>query len=174
MIRQEEVIRIGHFAKPHGIKGEITLVVDRDVFDEADETCFIVCDVEGILVPFFVEDFRYKTDTTMLLKLEGVDSEAAAREFSNRTVYYPVAKLDEEAGLEEMGWEGLIGFRVIDKAAGTLGEITDVDDSTENVLLQIDHAGQELLIPAVEAFIEDFDTARKELHMALPEGLLDL
>ena len=65
MIRQEEVIRIGHFAKPHGIKGEITFIVDRDVFEEADEACYIVCDMEGILVPFFVEDFRYKTDTTM-------------------------------------------------------------------------------------------------------------
>ena len=73
-----------------------------------------------------------------------------------------------------MSWEGLIGFRVIDKIAGELGEITDVDDSTENVLLQIDHAGRELLIPAVEAFIEDIDAARKELKMSLPEGLLDL
>ena len=43
MIRQEEVIRIGHFAKPHGIKGEITLVIDRDVFEEEDEACYLVC-----------------------------------------------------------------------------------------------------------------------------------
>ncbi len=174
MIRQEEVIRIGHFAKPHGIKGEITFIVDRDVFEEADEACYIVCDMEGILVPFFVEDFRYKTDTTMLLKLEGVDSEAAARAFVNRPVYYPLAKLDGEVWQEGMSWEGLMGFRVIDKVAGALGEITDVDDSTENVLLQVDHAGRELLVPAVDAFVVDVDMTRKELHMSLPEGLLDL
>ena len=74
MIKKEDVFKIGHFAKPHGIKGEITLVTDCDLFDDSDDL-FVVCDMDGILVPFFVEDYRYKTDSTLLLKLEGVDSE---------------------------------------------------------------------------------------------------
>ena len=33
MIRQEEVYKIGKIGKPHGVKGELTLFFDDDVFD---------------------------------------------------------------------------------------------------------------------------------------------
>ena len=176
MIRKEEVFKIGRFAKPHGIKGEIALVTDSAVLDAAaeDEDLYVVCEIDGILVPFFIEEYRYKTDSVVLLKLENVDDEQAARQLANRDVFYPLAKVDEAERIMEIGWEYLIGFRIIGKEGNEIGRITDVDDSTENVLLQIDHAGRELLIPAVEAFIEDIDAARKELKMSLPEGLLDL
>lgn len=71
MIRKEEVFKIGQFAKPHGIKGEISLVTNCDLFDDVEDPC-IVCEVDGILVPFFIEDYRYKADTVMLVKLENV------------------------------------------------------------------------------------------------------
>lgn len=52
MIKSDEVFKIGQFAKPHGIKGEITLMTDCDVFDDTDDP-YIICDMDGILVPFF-------------------------------------------------------------------------------------------------------------------------
>ena len=73
MIRQEEVFKIGQFAKPHGIKGELSLLTQCDLFEETDEP-YIVCEMDGILVPFFVEEYRYKSDSVMLLKLEDVNS----------------------------------------------------------------------------------------------------
>ena len=36
MIRQEEVYKIGKIGKPHGVKGELTLFFDDDVFDRVD------------------------------------------------------------------------------------------------------------------------------------------
>ena len=58
----------------------------------------------------------------------------------------------------------------MDKQAGDLGEITYVDDSTQNILF---HVG-ERLIPAVESFISDIDHQARIITMQLPEGLLDL
>ena len=173
MIKQEDVFKIGQFAKPHGIKGEITLVTECDVFDEADEQ-FVICNMDGILVPFYVEDFRYKTDTTMLLKLEGVNTDAEAREFANRDVYYPLDKMDDDSMLNEMTWENFIGFKVIDGEFGEVGVIEDVDDSTANVLLQLKYKGRELLLPAAEELVTDLDLDKKEMHVSLPAGLLDL
>ena len=46
---------------------------------------------------------------------------------------------------------------VIDERHGELGKITDVDETTINVLLQIDHHGNELLLPAVEELITAAD-----------------
>ena len=36
MINQEDVFQIGRLGKAHGVKGEITMHVDDDVFDRVD------------------------------------------------------------------------------------------------------------------------------------------
>ena len=66
--RQEEVFKIGQFAKPHGIKGELSLLTQCDLFEETDDP-YIVCEMDGILVPFFVEEYRYKSESVLLLTL---------------------------------------------------------------------------------------------------------
>ena len=71
-------------------------------------------------------------------------------------------------------WDSFIGYRVIDEHHGEIGEITDVDESTINVLLQIDHNGEELLLPAAEELILSADHENKTLAVSVPEGLLDL
>lgn len=173
MIRKEEVFKIGQFAKPHGIKGEISLVTNCDLFDDVEDPC-IICEMDGILVPFFIEEYRYKTDTVMLVKLENVDDEKAAREFTNREVFFLLEDADEEDLVGDMSWDSFIGYAVIDERHGELGKITDVDETTINVLLQIDHHGNELLLPAAEELITTADHENKTLRVSVPEGLLDL
>lgn len=173
MIKKEDVFKIGQFAKPHGIKGEIALVTNSDVFGGSDDP-YIVCEMDGILVPFFIEEYRYKTDTVILLKLKNVDDERAAREFSNREVFYALDEVDEDDLVGDMTWDSFIGYRVIDEKQGEIGAITDVDESTINVLLQIDHNGEELLLPAAEELILSADHENKILTVSVPEGLLDL
>ncbi len=173
MIREEEVFKIGQFAKPHGIKGELSLVTNSDVLEDAEDP-YIVCEMDGILVPFFVEDFRYKTDTVVLVKLEDVNSEEDARMFVGKEVFYPLDAVDEEDLVGDMTWDSFIGYQVIDEHHGEIGEITDVDESTINVLLQVDHNGEELLLPAAEELILSADHENKTLTVSIPEGLLDL
>lgn len=172
MIKKEDVFKIGLFTKPHGIKGEIGLMTSSDVFDDSEDL-YIVCDMDGILVPFFVEDYRYKTDNVILLKLKNVDDEQAAREFSNREVFYPLDKMEDDL-IGDIIWDSFIGYQVVDEAIGELGAITDVDESTINVLLQIDHKGKEILLPAAEELILSADHENKTLTVSVPEGLLDL
>ncbi len=176
MINPNEVFQIGQFAKPHGIRGEITLITDYDLIENLEEQNepYIICDMEGILVPFFIEAYRYKTNASMLLKLEGVDTESEAREFVGRSVYYPLNKVDAESLTENMSWHNFIGFNVIDKHLGEIGEIIDVDDSTLNVLFQISHEGREILCPATDEFIVNIDYEDKHIFVAMPEGLLHL
>lgn len=173
MIKKEDVFKIGHFAKPHGIKGEIALVTNSDVFEDSEEP-YIICEMAGILVPFFIEEYRYKTDTVILLKLKNVDDEKTAREFSNREVYYSVDKVDENDLMGNMTWDSFVGYKVVDEHHGDIGEITDVDESTINILLQIDYHGEELLLPAAEELILSVDPENRKLIVSVPEGLLDL
>lgn len=172
MIKKEEVYKIGMFNKPHGIGGELQFTFTDDIFDRV-EAEYVVCPMDGILVPFFIESYRFRSDNTALMKLEGVDTQEQARRFTNTPVYFPV-KHAQEAPPEELTWTFFIGFRLEDTEHGHLGEVTDVDDSTPNVLFVIDHEGEELLIPAREEFILDLDTTHRVITVRLPEGLIDL
>ena len=109
-----------------------------------------------------------------MLKLKNVDDEKAAREFSNREVFYPLDEVDEDDLVGDMTWDSFIGYTVVDETYGEIGEVTDVDESTINVLLQIDHNGEELLLPAVEELILSADHENKKLVVSIPDGLLDL
>ncbi len=132
MIKKEDVFKIGQFAKPHGIKGEIALVTNSDVFDDSDDP-YIICEMDGILVPFFIEEYRYKTDTVILLKLKNVDDEKAAREFSNREVFYSLDEVDRDDLVGDMTWDSFIGYRVIDEHHGEIGEITEHKSKDEQI-----------------------------------------
>lgn len=173
MIQPEEVFKIGQFAKPHGIKGELALVTTSDVFDDSDDP-YVVVEIDGILVPFFIEEYRYKSDTVTLVKLEKIDTEEAAREFAGRDVYYPLDEVEESYLIGDITWDSLIGYTVTDPRYGELGRITDVDDTTLNVLLKIDRDGEEWLLPAADELITAADHSTKRLTVSLPEGLLDL
>lgn len=172
MIKKEEVYKIGLFNKPHGVSGELQFTFTDDIFDRV-EAEYVVCPMDGILVPFFIESYRFRSDTTALMKLEGVDTQEQARRFTNTPVYFPV-KHAQEAPPEELTWTFFIGFRMEDTGHGHLGEVSDVDDSTPNVLFVIDHEGEELLVPAREEFILDIDTEHRVITVSLPEGLLNL
>jgi len=173
MIRQEEVFRIGRIGRPHGIKGEVIFMFNDDVFDQVDAD-YLILQVDGILVPFFIEEYRFRTDESVLLKLEGIDTQEQARELTHCEVFFPRAlALDQEEGVS---WAQIVGFQIVN-AAGLMpiGTIASVDDSTENVLLEVtSDTGKELLIPAASALIQDIDEAHRVIIMDLPEGLLSL
>lgn len=173
MIRQEEVFRIGRIGRPHGIKGEVIFMFNDDVFDQVDAD-YLILQVDGILVPFFIEEYRFRTDESVLLKLEGIDTQEQARELTHCEVFFPRALApDQEEGVS---WAQIVGFLIVN-AAGLMpiGTIASVDESTENVLLEVtSDTGKELLIPAASALIQDIDEAHQVIIMDLPEGLLSL
>lgn len=89
MIKQEEVYKIGRLGKPHGVHGEIQLQFNDDVFDTADAD-YLVLEVEGILVPFFIEEYRFRSDEIALMKFEDIDTEEKARQLTGCSVFFLV------------------------------------------------------------------------------------
>ncbi|MBO5679971.1 MAG: 16S rRNA processing protein RimM [Bacteroidaceae bacterium] len=171
MIRPEEVYCIGKFTRPHGVQGEMAMSFTDDVFDRTD--CpYLVCSMDGILVPFFIEEYRFKSNNVALIKFERIDTNEAAAIFTNKEVYFPKSYADE-ADDGEYSWQYFIGFDTEDVAHGHLGELVDVDESTVNTLFVVECPnGDELLIPAQEAFIDDIDHEKRLIKFNLPDGLL--
>ena len=171
MIRKEDVYRIGQLTKPHGIKGEVAFSFTDDIFDRTDECDYLVCLMDGIMVPFFMEEYHFKSDTVALVKFEGVDTAEQARRFTNIEVYYPTRYAEES---DELSWSYFVGFRIEDEHLGLLGEVEEIDETTINTLFVIRRPdGEELLIPAQEAFITDMDHKQRIIRMDLPEGMVE-
>ena len=172
MIRPEEVYCIGKFTRPHGVQGEMAMSFTDDVFDRTD-CSYLVCSMDGILVPFFIEEYRFKSNSVALIKFERIDTNEAAAIFTNKEVYFPKSYADE-ADDGEYSWQYFIGFDTEDVAHGHLGELVDVDESTVNTLFVVECPnGDELLIPAQEAFIDDIDHEKRLIKFNLPDGLLE-
>ena len=169
MIREEEVYQIGKLGKTHGVKGEISFLFDDDVFDRVDAD-YLILKIDGILVPFFIEEYRFKSDSNALMKFEGIDTQERARDLTGCDVYFPRSLADDGDG--SLSWSALAGFSIID--AGThkaVGTIASIDDSTANILFELEDGR---LIPASEELITDLDKDNKTITIALPQGILDL
>lgn len=169
MIRDEEVYQIGVITRTHGIRGEVAMSFTDDVWDRA-EADYLVLRIEGILVPFFMEEYRFRSNTVALIKFQDYDSADTARELCGCEVYFPHALTPEHSEDEEYTWRYFTGFRIVDAVGGELGTIDHVDDSTANVLFAVG----DRLIPAAEDFIQRVDHRERTLYMHLPEGLLEL
>ena len=171
MIKKEEVFKIGIINKPHGVKGEVSFTFTDDIFDRVEDCDYLVLLLDGILVPFFIEEYRFRSDNVALVKFEGIDSTEKARTLTNVEVYYPVKFMDDQE--EISSWNYFIGFRVEDIHHGCLGTVVDVDDATMNVLFVIENGDEEVLLPAHEEVIIDIDRKKKILKVDIPDGLLD-
>ena len=55
-----------------------------------------------------------------------------------------------------------------------IGEIVDIEDSTENALFIIKSGDNVVYIPIADEMIEDVISDTKTIVMNLPEGILDL
>lgn len=172
MIKKEEVFKIGIINKPHGVKGEVSFTFTDDIFDRVEDCDYLVLLLDGILVPFFIEEYRFRSDNVALVKFEGIDSTEKARTLTNVEVYYPVKFIMDDQE-EISSWNYFIGFRVEDVHHGCLGTVVDVDDATMNVLFVIENGDEEVLLPAHEEFILDIDRKKKILKVDIPDGLLD-
>lgn len=171
MIREEEVFKIGKFTKPHGIKGEIAFSFDNDVFDRVD--CpYLICKIDGIFVPFFIKEYRFKGAETALITFEDVTSDIQAKRFQGLEVYFPREYFEEDEDAEYT-LDYFIGFSVTDQTYGDLGKIIDIDDATINTLFLLNNEeGEEVIIPASDDFITEIDADKKILYVNLPEGLV--
>ena len=170
MIKQDDVYKIGRIGKPHGIKGELTMMVEDDVFDRV-EGDYLILLIDGILVPFFSEDYRFRSEQSALVKFCDIDTQERASELTGCDVFFP-RSLSDSDDTDTLTWQEAIGYQVADDNSGkTLGTISYIDTSTANTLIELDNG---MLIPAAYEIIKDINTEQRLITMSLPEGLMEI
>jgi 16S rRNA processing protein RimM len=169
MIRQEDVYKIGRLGKAHGVKGEVSFQFDDDIFDTSDAD-YLILDIDGILVPFFMEEYRFRNDSLALVKFCHIDTQQRASELTGCDVYFPRSIADEAS--EGPSLACLVGFDLIEADKNEkVGTIAAIDDTTQNILFELEDGR---LIPASDELITNIDTQQRQITMNIPEGLLDI
>lgn len=173
MITLNDVYLIGTLGKPHGVKGEIAFSFDDDVFDR-EEADYLFILIDGLLVPFFIEEYRFSSDVQALMKFEGIDSLEQAMALTGCDVYYPRDHADGQDD-DSVSKAELNGFKLVDAASGKIvGTIKGLDDATANLLFIVDTGQGERLIPASHELIKKIDKHQQTITVAIPEGLLEI
>ena len=108
MIHNDEVYHIGYIQKFRGLQGEVELQFTDDPFDRGSAE-YLVLKIDGILVPFFLENYRFKNNDTAILKFEDINTDLQAKKIVGLQVYYPLSYLDDEDNQELTSLKALTG-----------------------------------------------------------------
>jgi len=170
MIKEEDLHKIGVFAKPHGVKGEISLISDYRL-DGLSGNLYFVCSIDELFVPFFVTSIRQKSASSTLVKFENMDSADRIKCLSGKSAFMNVDLLPL-LGEHPIHQEDLTGYTINDDRYGVIGEVIDVDYSTPNILLKVKYQEKEILVPL--SLITSISQHPHMMNTLLPNGFLEI
>jgi 16S rRNA processing protein RimM len=170
-MRKEDCYQLGIIQRPHGLKGEVAVFLDVD--DPSGYTALesVFVDQDGQLIPFFIEELQIGSQKN-IFKFEEVDSYEDAAELSGLDLYLPLSALPPLEG-NTFYYHEIVGFTLVDKESGPVGVIREVISGMQDLLV-VDRQEIEILVPLHDELIDRVDREQQELHMQLPEGLLDV
>jgi len=170
-MNKEDYPVLGIIRKPSGTKGELLLDVTDSIPEDFKNWESIFIEIDGLLVPFFIEHYSIRSDKTILVKFEDIDDRGEAERFTAFSVSSPVP-------LEERGENGnpdLIGFEVYDQDNNFLGVVDFVEDIPGNPLLHVKSGLQQTtLVPFHSDIIIDLNLKEEILILTIPGGLIDI
>lgn len=170
----EDSYKLGELYKAYGIKGELIIRTDLKLSENTItnwESIFIK--INGILVPFFVDNIFLKSEKEIQIKLEDICDEIQAKKYIGYEIY-----LDQETSFiedENSVFFKYINFQIANDQSEKLGQIVDLLEYPGQIMLVVNNLeGDEIIVPAIEDWIVSVDSDQKIISMNLPDGLLDL
>ena len=173
-IPKNNCVKIGYVQKPHGIHGELVIRFEEEYYETLEECPTLFMEIDNLLVPYFISDegLRFKSGESVITKLEWVNSDKKAKDLCGLSVF--VNQDDIVEFEDEMSPNALVGYQLFDETLGLIGEITEVNDYSGNLLLVVEYQGKEALVPINEDLIIRMDEDRREIELRIPDGLFDL
>jgi 16S rRNA processing protein RimM len=173
---EPERVTLGQVIGAHGLRGELRV----RLFDGTDNNLRAMSSVwlareEGDpkAVEARVRAVGSGRRGEARLALQGVDGREAAEALRGRLVQAGVEQLGPLAAGEYYQYQ-LVGCRVEDLAGRVLGVVREIwETGAPDVLVVVDEAQRELLIPAVGEILREVDVVGRRIAIDAPPGLLD-
>lgn len=133
----------------------------------------ILVDINGTLIPYFIQKIEMKEKGFALFVIEGFQSREDALGISGKEVYLPLSQLpplpDDQYYLHD-----LQGMEVVDKTNGAVGKVEKVFDYAQNTLIQVFNQHHEVLIPLNDRFVQRVDKTAGVVYVDVPLELLEM
>lgn len=167
-----DYINIGRIVATFGLKGEVILqhALGKKTTLKGIEAIFIE-ERKASYLPWFVQSSKAKDSEEMYVKLDGVDTKEKAHRLIQKQVW--LLNEDFRKVVGKSSPIALLGFELINEGE-SLGNIEEVIEQPHQVLLKIMLNNKEALIPMHEETLKKIDQKKKQVHVTLPEGLLDI
>ncbi len=172
-LKREECILLGTLVKTHSFNGELVLKASFPLADEFENLESVFLFIDGILVPFFMEEIIISNEKTAILKFEDVNSKEEADKLRGKSIFIkesnsalPVFKPDQI--------QNFAGYELWDENHKKLGVIKDLIDIAGNPLFVVDLEEGEILVPANSELFIEVNSDRKLIIIQIPEGLISL
>jgi 16S rRNA processing protein RimM len=168
----DSYIHIGKIVAPFGVSGQLIL---QHVLGKKSQlpniTVLFIEEVKGSYLPYFLIKAQAKTHNESILQLETIVTREAAQRLCTRPVWLLETDFRKLAG--KTAPISLLGYMVV-QGNEKLGVVQEVIEQPHQVLLTILWQEKEAYIPLHAETLQAVDHARREVHVALPEGLLDI
>ena len=108
----------------------------------------------------------------LLVQFEGIHDRTEAERWRGRYLLVPADELEPPAEGEVFLHE-LPGMTTVLEGGGTLGEVSAWYELPQGILLAVQGANGEILLPFAEDVVLDIDRATRRITVRVPEGLID-
>ncbi|MDR2236605.1 MAG: ribosome maturation factor RimM [Chryseobacterium sp.] len=171
-MRKEDCYLLGKITRRHGLAGNVILKLDTDQPELYNKLESIFVEINGLLVPFFIEKSSWSKNDALNIFLKN-SSEAIVDQVLGKSVYLPLATLPKLSG-KQFYYHEIIGFDILDQNDNNCGVIRSVNDQTAQNYFITNLEGKEVVIPIIKDWIMEVNREERYIKTELPEGLIDV
>jgi 16S rRNA processing protein RimM len=165
---EPEFLVIGKLGRPHGLQGEILMVVYTDFPERIQPgvTFYVGPHYQPIKLIK-----RRPHSRGLLVTFEGYRTREKIAENRNQLVY---VRTSDRPALDpgEYYHHQLLGLEVVDENDKVLGSLASILETGANEVYVVRSNGAEILVPAIDSVVLDIDLEHKQIRVHLPSGLL--
>lgn len=163
---------LGIAVRKFSFRGELLIRINGYSPDLFIEETILFFEIQGSLVAYNILRAKPHKSDLLRVSLEGIMDEKKAGFLINKEVYLDNKRLPRQSKSKPYPIQ-LIGFNVI-KNDTYIGVIQDYYERQTQPVLEILSNGKEILIPLHGDLIIKLDEKNREIHLDLPDGLLEL
>ncbi len=167
-----ETVSVGKIAATFGLKGEVVLVHGLGKKTDLNDVQALLIEVKsGSKIPFFIQNAKGKSESEIIVSLEGIDTKEKAAGLLQKQVWMKQEDFSKHASGNAP--ISLIGYTIVEEGK-PLGVIEKIIEQPHQLLCTIYINQKEVLIPLHEESLLKIDKKKKQVHVELPEGLLEI
>lgn len=170
----ESYISVGKLGKPHGIRGAFRFLLHRELRTKTKMPLHFMLLHKGSYLPFFITESEWTGFNEGIILFEEISTPEKAKQYSGSQLWLDektVNRLFKKTG-DDLSF--LVGWLATDEAGEEIGTIETIEENPGQVLATLNCNGRQVYIPLADDFILNTDKRKKQISLALPEGLLDL